>query len=70
MVTYLLPPFALVYGALFLGEAIALNALVGLGLVIIGILLANGIILRPAKRRATNPSPPLRAGDERRTTSA
>jgi drug/metabolite transporter (DMT)-like permease len=44
MVTYLLPPFALAYGALFLGEAIALNALLGLGLVVVGILLANGML--------------------------
>jgi drug/metabolite transporter (DMT)-like permease len=44
MVTYLLPPFALAYGALFLGEAIALNALLGLVLVVVGILLANGML--------------------------
>jgi drug/metabolite transporter (DMT)-like permease len=62
MVTYLLPPFALVYGALFLHEAIALNALLGLGLVIAGILLANGIIRRPVSRRATS--------DEYRSTVA
>ncbi|HEU5102468.1 MAG TPA: EamA family transporter [Roseiflexaceae bacterium] len=48
MVTYLLPPFALVYGALFLQERIALNAVLGLGLVIVGILLANGILRLPA----------------------
>ena len=48
MVTYLLPPFALVYGALFLQERIALNALLGLGLVIVGILLANGVLRLPA----------------------
>jgi hypothetical protein len=45
MVTDLLPPFALAYGALFLGEAIALNAL--LVLVVIGILLANGMVTLP-----------------------
>jgi drug/metabolite transporter (DMT)-like permease len=47
MVTYLLPPFALVYGALFLQEGISLEALLGLALVVAGILLANGV-LRPA----------------------
>jgi drug/metabolite transporter (DMT)-like permease len=47
MVTYLLPPFALAYGALFLGEAIALNALLGLVLVVVGILLANGVLTLP-----------------------
>jgi drug/metabolite transporter (DMT)-like permease len=50
MVTYLLPPFALVYGALFLQERIALNAVLGLGLVIAGILLANGVLRLPLAR--------------------
>lgn len=54
MVTYLLPPFALVYGALFLREAITLDALLGLGLVVIGILLANGVLRVPAIRRAAS----------------
>lgn len=44
MVTYLLPPFAMVYGAVFLDEAISRNAILGLGLVVIGILLANGML--------------------------
>jgi len=47
MVTYLLPPFALVYGTLFLGEGIALNALLGLILVVIGSLLANAKLTLP-----------------------
>ena len=50
MVTYLLPPFALLYGALFLSEAIELNALLGLGLVVAGILLANGVLRQPKAR--------------------
>jgi drug/metabolite transporter (DMT)-like permease len=48
MVTYLLPPFALAYGALFLRERIAINAVTGLVLVVVGILLANGV-LRPRR---------------------
>jgi drug/metabolite transporter (DMT)-like permease len=52
MVTYLLPPFALVYGAIFLHEQIGLNALLGLGLVVVGILLANGVLRLPALRRS------------------
>jgi drug/metabolite transporter (DMT)-like permease len=51
MVTYLLPPFALAYGALFLREPIALNALLGLGLVVAGILLANGVLTLSLARR-------------------
>jgi drug/metabolite transporter (DMT)-like permease len=46
MVTYLLPPFALLYGALFLQEAVTVGGLLGLGLVIGGILLSNGLIER------------------------
>jgi drug/metabolite transporter (DMT)-like permease len=44
MVTYLLPPFALLYGALFLSEPVHLNAVAGLALVVVGILLANGVL--------------------------
>ena len=54
MVTYLLPPFALAYGALFLGEAIALNALLGLVLVVVGILLANGVLTLSVFSRRSN----------------
>jgi drug/metabolite transporter (DMT)-like permease len=53
MVTYLLPPFALVYGALFLRESITIAAVLGLGLVIVGILLANGLIKLQFARRPT-----------------
>jgi drug/metabolite transporter (DMT)-like permease len=55
MVTYLLPPFALVYGALFLREPITPRALLGLGLVISGILLANGVIGRALFIRRPTP---------------
>jgi drug/metabolite transporter (DMT)-like permease len=50
MVTYLLPPFALLYGALLLGEPVSAGAVAGLGLVIAGILLANGVINWPFKK--------------------
>lgn len=59
MVTYLLPPFALVYGALFLSEAITLDVLLGLALVIVGILLANGMLRIPAAQ----PRPAQGIGD-------
>lgn len=61
MVTYLLPPFALIYGAIFLAERITLNTLAGLGLIIIGILLCNGVIRIAHARSVTSqiaPSPP------------
>lgn len=60
MVTYLLPPFALIYGALFLSEAVTPNALAGLALVVAGILLANGALRR-------GPVAPRAAGVERGT---
>jgi drug/metabolite transporter (DMT)-like permease len=43
LVTYLVPAFAVVYGALFLDEAIATTSLVGLGLVFAGTALATGL---------------------------
>src|SRR6266508_1131444 len=54
MVTYLLPPFALVYGALFLHKVIELNALLGLVLVGFGILLANGVLRVPVIGKRAN----------------
>lgn len=55
MVTYLLPPFALLYGGLFLRESITLNTILGLALVVAGILLANGALRWPARPAALEP---------------
>jgi drug/metabolite transporter (DMT)-like permease len=41
LVTYLVPSLALVYGAVFLGEAVTLPALVGLALVLAGVALGT-----------------------------
>ena len=43
LVTYLVPAFALVYGAVFLDEDVAARALVGLGLVLGGTAIATGL---------------------------
>jgi drug/metabolite transporter (DMT)-like permease len=43
LVTYLVPAFALVYGAAFLDEAVTVTALVGLVLVLGGTTLATGL---------------------------
>lgn len=51
LVTYLLPGFALVYGALILGEPLRATMLVGLGLILGGVALGSGA-WRPARRRA------------------
>ena len=49
LVTYLGPAFALVYGAVFLDEAVTAVALAGLALVLTGTALATGLArLRPA----------------------
>ncbi len=49
LVTYLVPAFALVYGAVFLDEAVTAVALAGLALVLAGTALATGMArLRPA----------------------
>ena len=49
LVTYLVPAFALVYGAVFLDEAVTAVALAGLALVLTGTTLATGLArLRPA----------------------
>jgi drug/metabolite transporter (DMT)-like permease len=45
LVTYLLPGFALVWGALLLQEAITLTALLGLGLILLGIAITSGSLV-------------------------
>jgi drug/metabolite transporter (DMT)-like permease len=52
MVTYLIPIFALLFGWLWLGETIGLHTVVGLMLVLLGIMVANG----GPVRRQTAPS--------------
>ena len=50
LVTYLVPAFALVYGAAFLDEAVTAVALAGLALVLTGTALATGMArARPAR---------------------
>jgi drug/metabolite transporter (DMT)-like permease len=56
LVTYLLPPVALVYGALILDEQVTLNAALGLVLILAGVALGSGAggLLR-RRRRAAEP---------------
>ena len=56
LVTYLMPGFALVYGALILDEQITAATLVGLALILGGVALASGAVRLP--RRATVPARP------------
>ena len=48
LVTYLMPGFALVYGAALLDEAITVAALGGLGLILAGVALGSGVLRRSA----------------------
>lgn len=56
LVTYLLPPFALLYGVLFLAEKIPLNAALGLILILAGVALGSGV-LRVARREPAPATP-------------
>jgi drug/metabolite transporter (DMT)-like permease len=52
LVTYLLPGFALVYGALLLDEPITAAALGGLALILAGVALGSGALRRAAREPA------------------
>jgi drug/metabolite transporter (DMT)-like permease len=51
LVTYLVPPVALAYGAIFLNESFGLTAFISLALILVGVALATGSV-RLASRRA------------------
>ncbi len=55
LVVYLLPPTALLYGALFLDEPLRLTAILGLALILAGVALGSGLV-RPARRRDPVPA--------------
>ena len=56
LVTYLLPPVALVYGVLILDETVTLNAALGLVLILAGVALGSGAGVR-LFRRGRSPDP-------------
>ena len=45
-VTYLVPAFAVVWGAMFLGETLTLPMLLGCGIILLGTALATGLLPR------------------------
>jgi drug/metabolite transporter (DMT)-like permease len=57
LVTYLLPPFALFYGVVFLDERMTLNAVLGLLLILAGVALGSGF-MQLARRRPAAPATP------------
>ena len=54
LVVYLIPPSALVYGALLLDEEITLAAAAGLALILVGVALGSGVV-QTLRRRAPAP---------------
>ena len=52
LVTYLIPPIALAYGAVFLGERFGAAALGGLALILAGVALGTGAVRATRFRRA------------------
>jgi drug/metabolite transporter (DMT)-like permease len=56
LVVYLLPPTALLYGAVFLDEPLRVTAILGLALILAGVALGSGL-LRPMRRRQPVPAP-------------
>ena len=59
LVTFLMPGFALVYGALILDESITVAALAGLALILLGVALGSGSLLlrRAPGKTAATPAP-------------
>ncbi len=57
LVAYLMPGFAIAYGALFLSEPITGPMLLGLGLILVGIALGSGLLLNVRRRAAPSEEP-------------
>jgi drug/metabolite transporter (DMT)-like permease len=57
LVAYLMPGFAIAYGALFLSEPITGPMLLGLGLILVGIALGSGLLLTVRRRAAPREEP-------------
>ncbi len=52
-VTYLIPVFAVLWGALWLREEITLSMAAGCAVILVGTALASGLVTLPLRRRAT-----------------
>ena len=56
LVTYLVPPIALAYGAVFLGESFGVTAFLALALVLLGVALATGSVRLASRRGRRDPA--------------
>ncbi|GEJ56291.1 DMT family transporter [Anaeromyxobacter diazotrophicus] len=52
-VTFLIPPFAMAWGGLFLAEALTARMVAGAAVVLVGTALATGLVKLPARARAS-----------------
>jgi drug/metabolite transporter (DMT)-like permease len=52
LVTYLVPPMALFYGATILGEGVSASDLAGLALILLGVSLGTGVVRQRLRRPA------------------
>ncbi|MGH2933845.1 MAG: DMT family transporter [Gaiellaceae bacterium] len=59
LVTYLIPPIALAYGAIFLGERFGAVAFAGLALVLAGVTLGTGVRIASGRVRRASARQPL-----------
>jgi drug/metabolite transporter (DMT)-like permease len=57
LVTYLIPAFAVFYGAVFLDEPVTVAAIGGLALILAGVALASGARLLRARRASAQEEP-------------
>ena len=56
LVTYLVPPVALAYGAILLGESFGAVAFTALALILVGVALATGGVRLPSLRGRRAPA--------------
>ena len=69
LVTYLIPPIALFYGAVFLGEGVGASALAGLALILLGVALGTGALARRIGRDGARAGTDARDGLARGRTA-
>ena len=62
-VTFLIPAFGMLWGAIFLGELVTVKMLAGCAVILLGTALATGVIGARAKPKPADPVPSRRTGE-------